>query len=335
MVASYNGWVASRNPADFGDLDNRVIPSTVDCKYSPGVRAGDVATIAFWWGWQWNVRVERLVNPGNWGFFFKQSANSAALLSCHSGGTAWDTDAPAHPNGVHGTLKGPSLIPGKTKAQVVDDLMAELRGVVYSGKGAWGGGTVDEMHAEIAEGTSVEAVQSVAAYLVAKYGPIDTWGTSAQQPAVPVPDPVNVPVTPPASGVAYSEAVRRDQFNLNDTGFSPGAIDGYPGTKTTDAAKRFQFAARITVDGVIGDGTRAMLKRVPSWHGAPDVAGDGGHSAGEWQRQLANHGWHITVDGQWGDHSASILRQFQVDKGITADGQRGPQSWTTLHCTNN
>lgn len=328
MVTSYNGWKASKDPADFGGLDNSVIPGTDGVRYAPGIRAGAVATIAFWWGWQWHTRVERLVTPGCWGYFYKQSANSANLLSCHAGATAWDTNAPQHPNGKRGTLSGPALEAGKTKAQVVDSMMAYLEGVVYSGKGAWGNGTVDEMHAEIAEGATVEHVEAVAAKILRDFGPRETWTAGA----APAPSPVPAPA-PANSG--YSEQAKTDQRNLLDTGFNPGPVDGYWGARSTQAAKDFQRAAGLSADGIIGPATRAKLKLVPSWRGAPDAAGDGGYSALRWQQELKKHGWRIATDGAWGPASARILKQFQAEKGLEADGVRGPSSWTALFCQPN
>lgn len=148
------------------------------------------------------------------------------------------------------------------------------------------------------------------------------------------PAPAPVPAPSPG-GIQFSAEAKSDQFNLRDTGFDPGPIDGYWGQRSTDACKRFQFAARIAVDGVCGPATRSMLRKVPSWRTAPDAAGDGGYSALRWQTELKRHGWHIETDNRWGPHSTSILRQFQAEKGVTADGVRGPQSWTTLFCTVN
>lgn len=142
--------------------------------------------------------------------------------------------------------------------------------------------------------------------------------------------PAPVPQPAPQPGPTPSDQVKKDQFDLTDTGF-PCAQDGIWGPESQGACKAFQFAAHIAVDGICGDNTRANLHKVPSWHGGAD----GGHSALEWQQKLKQHGWHIETDGVWGAHSASILRQFQQDKGITVDGYRGPQSWTTLFCTVN
>lgn len=130
---------------------------------------------------------------------------------------------------------------------------------------------------------------------------------------------------------------REDQTNLNDTGFDCGTPDGFWGDKSTAACSAFQRAAGIAVDGVCGDQTRAMLRKVPSWHSAgPNVADDpGGYPASQWQQKLKDHGWRIAVDNEWREHSKSILSQYQADKGLVVDGLRGPSSWTSLYCTVN
>jgi hypothetical protein len=46
-----------------------------------------------------------------------------------------------------------------------------------------------------------------------------------------------------------------------------------------------------------------------------------------WQAQMAARGWGIGVDGMYGPSSESICRQFQQEKGLSADGLCGPQTW--------
>jgi hypothetical protein len=187
---------------------------------------------------------------------------------------------------------------------------------------AWGGdytgsSVPDAMHTE--EMFTTSQIPALLKLAHAELGPI----IGGMHPA---PAPVPVPPGP-------SDQARKDQADLRDTGFDPGLIDGRWGDKSRAACRRFQFAARIAVDGVCNSATRAALRKVPSWHGAPDRPGDGGYSALRWQQKLAEHGWHIATDGVWGAHAVSILRQFQADKGISPTGERGPQPWTTLWCT--
>jgi hypothetical protein len=46
-----------------------------------------------------------------------------------------------------------------------------------------------------------------------------------------------------------------------------------------------------------------------------------------WQQQMKNRGWSIGVDQIYGSQSATVCRQFQSEKGLSADGLVGPQTW--------
>jgi len=58
------------------------------------------------------------------------------------------------------------------------------------------------------------------------------------------------------------------------------------------------------------------------FYGGPDTA-----NVRTWQQQMRARGWSLTVDGMYGDQSYGICRQFQAEKGLTADGLTGPQTW--------
>ena len=152
MVSSYNGFQASKNPHDIGVT---VTFKAAGVAFPAGVKSGAVATVFAYLADQYHKRVEPLEVPGCWGYYFKASANSAALISCHSSGTAVDFNAPKHPNGKKGTF---------TKAQVaqIRAIQDELGGVVYWGGDSWGGGTTDEMHFEIKTGVTEAQVRAVA-----------------------------------------------------------------------------------------------------------------------------------------------------------------------------
>jgi peptidoglycan hydrolase-like protein with peptidoglycan-binding domain len=165
---------------------------------------------------------------------------------------------------VRGTLAGPALQPGRTKAQVVDELMAYLEGVVYSGKGAWGNGTVDDMHAEIAEGASAAHVQAVADKILRDFGPIEGWaarspylgGTPAPAPAAPTPwlDLRDVRLTP-----------RKFQAWYNAYPFAPALLpiirplaDNW-GPQSDAALRKVQGRYGLEVDGICGPKTKRLL----------------------------------------------------------------------------
>jgi hypothetical protein len=147
---SYNGWPASKNPADFGGLEPLVVAGE---PFSPGVRAGDVATVLRYVAEQMHLRVEAVYKPGfheadDWGYSYRPNVNNPSTLSCHSSGTAIDYNATRHPNGKRGTF---------SSAQVnqIHQILDEVERVVR-----WGGdysGTPDEMHFEINANASAVA----------------------------------------------------------------------------------------------------------------------------------------------------------------------------------
>jgi hypothetical protein len=46
-----------------------------------------------------------------------------------------------------------------------------------------------------------------------------------------------------------------------------------------------------------------------------------------WQDKMRARGWSIGVDGCFGPESESVCRSFQAEKGLTVDGDVGPQTW--------
>lgn len=140
MASSYNGWPASPYPSRIGiNTSWEPIPGH---RFPGGIKSGDVQTVMTYLVRQLDARVEpiEMYRPGDeWGWFYKYSANSPYLLSCHGSGTAIDYNAVRHPNGVRGTW---------TSAQVreIREILAEC-GVVrwlYDSTR-----TPDEMHFEI------------------------------------------------------------------------------------------------------------------------------------------------------------------------------------------
>lgn len=49
----------------------------------------------------------------------------------------------------------------------------------------------------------------------------------------------------------------------------------------------------------------------------------------QWQQQMKNRGWTISVDGFYGNQTANVARQFQQEKGLSVDGLIGPSTWST------
>lgn len=146
MPTSQNGWSASAS------LDLR--PFVVNgISFPPGIRDNaDVETVLRYVVEQFAARVEPLINPGCWGFSYRENRNDPNALSNHASGTAVDVNAPKHPNGVPTSRTF-------TSAQIseVHQILAEVSNVVR-----WGGdyhGTPDAMHFEInASRASVDAI---------------------------------------------------------------------------------------------------------------------------------------------------------------------------------
>ena len=181
---------------------------------------------------------------------------------------------------------------------------------------AWGGDyrrRQDAMHFEFM-GTPVQAVAALT-LARAELGGGSGGGSGGGQTYEEI----------PIGGVSKlwtrGEQVRQDQAACNDAGFSCTA-DGFCGLATVAVFKAFQLAAGIGQDGMFGPQSREKVRAVPPWRH---------HSPRAFQQVLRNRGWNITVDGVWGPRSAAVLKAFQREKGLMADGRPGPQSWTALH----
>lgn len=176
MATSYNGWPASPYPSAIGI--NQGWEPIRGHKFPGGIKSGDVETVMTYFVRQLDARAEPIEEyaPGDeWGWNYKYSANSPALLSCHASGTAFDYNAVQHPNGVRGTWSN-------SQVAVIRAIQREVNYVVF-----WRGDsthTADEMHFEI-KGTSLD--------VAAAARKIKAGGTT---PA-PAPGPVPVPVPEP------------------------------------------------------------------------------------------------------------------------------------------
>lgn len=49
-----------------------------------------------------------------------------------------------------------------------------------------------------------------------------------------------------------------------------------------------------------------------------------------YQQRLKDRGWNIVVDGKHGPATTAILRKFQAEKGLQADGVGGENTWNAL-----
>lgn len=230
---SYNGWLASKNPAAFGGLQKLIVSGE---SFAPGVRAGDVRTVLEYVARQLHERVEPVVRPDwhqadDWGYSYRKNMNDKNL-SCHASGTAFDYNATRHPNGKRGTFS-------PTQVREIRKILAEVDNVVR-----WGGdfSKADEMHFEVFGPES--AVRNVARRLRA--APESHGGRLLR---------LTQPFTRGDDVRALQERLNRDYPRYSNL-----VVDGVFGPATDLVVREFQYRAGLTVDGIVGPATRRALR---------------------------------------------------------------------------
>lgn len=99
--------------------------------------------------------------------------------------------------------------------------------------------------------------------------------------------------------------------------------DGSFGPATQAAVQAFQSSVGIASDGVVGPQTWERLVVTLR-------AGARGDAVRALQRQLAEAGQNLGVDGSFGPGTEAALRRFQAARGVTVDGFAGPATWSAL-----
>lgn len=89
----------------------------------------------------------------------------------------------------------------------------------------------------------------------------------------------------------------------------------------TDRAKRVAWA----VDGTVMPAPSPKPSRGPLLR-----IGARGEAVTDAQQLLAAHGYEVLVDGKFGQGTDNIVRAFQEDRGMMADGVIGSATWTAL-----
>lgn len=134
--------------------------------------------------------------------------------------------------------------------------------------------------------------------------------------------------------------------------------DGYWGSDSVAAAKKWQKANGLDADGMIGDKSWAVINggkaskpkptgsKAPNfplpkgeWYG-PESSDSRNHSGyypkdrqgiKRFQQKLKDRGWTIGVDGRFGAATKKIVRQFQAEKeGLSVDGGVGIETWNAI-----
>lgn len=127
------------------------------------------------------------------------------------------------------------------------------------------------------------------------------------------------------------------QAQLNKKGCSVGTVDGIAGPTTYNAVISFQNKNGLTADGQVGTATWDILFDTVSGGTthtrilkvtSPLMQGDDVRAV---QNKLNSLGYNCgTADGYYGNATKSAVISFQSAKGLTADGEVGPATWSAL-----
>lgn len=105
------------------------------------------------------------------------------------------------------------------------------------------------------------------------------------------------------------------QYGLRILCCSPGALDGIFGTGTASAVKKFQGKYNLSQTGIVNAATWNKLKE----------------EIRAIQQQLDNKGYDvIRINGLATSALIEIIKNFQKDNSLTADGQVGPSTYSVL-----
>ena len=107
METSYNGYPASKDPAEIGVKSYSVPSTTIKLRC-----AESVAPLLVGFATEFNNLIEPLDGGSldDWGYCFRNIRNSTDRLSNHSSGTAIDLNATKHPLGHAGTFNSMQIV---------------------------------------------------------------------------------------------------------------------------------------------------------------------------------------------------------------------------------
>jgi peptidoglycan hydrolase-like protein with peptidoglycan-binding domain len=108
--------------------------------------------------------------------------------------------------------------------------------------------------------------------------------------------------------------------------------DSYYGPESERICRNFQKEQGLQVDGDVGEETWKATWEAPSIDppDAPDhilERGSEGPEVRQWQQQVYNRGWPLSVDGKFGRETEKICRQFQGVHGLPENGQVDEKTW--------
>ncbi len=137
----------------------------------------------------------------------------------------------------------------------------------------------------------------------------------------------------PATASAGSGHIAALQVAMGALGLYPHPVDGVSGPWTQEAIRTFQAQHGLTVDGVAGPQTRAVL----GWRGKPLLgarpmhSGQKGWDVAALQFLLNSRGFGPgDFDGGFGPNTESAVRRYQQAAGLPVDGVAGSSTLAAL-----
>lgn len=170
---------------------------------------------------------------------------------------------------------------------------------------------------------------------------------------------------------SQGESVRELQSMLMLLGYYPGPVTGLYQEDTAAATRRFQTAAGVTADGIVGPATWSRLFPTPPGEANPPTAtapgnatppaanpsttnpsattppssstgtpaalpvlrpGMEGDAVRQLQQRLRTEGFYTgSVDGVFGSQTEAAVRAAQAANNLTVDGIVGPATWRALN----
>lgn len=143
-----------------------------------------------------------------------------------------------------------------------------------------------------------------------------------------------------SSSSGDTDTIKSVQTMLKELGYYTAEITGNVGEKTEAAIRKFQREYDLSVDGVAGPKTIAMLEDVytdkrgssssstsSSSSGSTLKLGSTGTSVRNLQQNLTTLGYYwAEVTGHYGEKTEAAVKNFQDKNGLTVDGKAGKKT---------
>jgi peptidoglycan hydrolase-like protein with peptidoglycan-binding domain len=163
-------------------------------------------------------------------------------------------------------------------------------------------------------------------------------GSTAPPSPSPAPAPAVAPPPPPPATIhkrpgVVSEDVRRVQKRLHDVGFDV-VVDGDFGDQTEGVLRDYQDHAGLPATGVIDAATWLVLFTAAPPPAFPGIIKKNPHvkspDVRTVQQRLRELGFDVVVDGEFGDQTEDILREYQAGARIASTGVIDAATWQAL-----